>query len=344
MEVTLNKNGWHKRLQKYVFKHPPTFNNLCPYFWITNFCILVVFIIPIVPLFKLIGWIFSSIDKGIDKLSSFIDTQICQPVLMNNSLRMNEDEILKSWVIYQRANSYGQDYNDSYSDMYFLLDEYYGNKIRGIREKKRLKFEKQFEVWKENHPDWKTIILKLREDRKEAFAKKEKEREALLAEMAEQEKKDKLHEIKVKARRQKMFVAIVKYTKWIGWLLLLSIATIVLYGAYNLVNWGIAHFNYPRFIAILQITGFILSAIIIVTTIVWLFRSVLTKCSVCICNSKIFDNKVIQAIGKALYWLIHKTLVIPGINIWKFLGFFWEYLKVAKKDYCPSIEWKEDSE
>lgn len=41
MKVVLNKNSWHRKLQGYVLGKPEEFPNLCPYFWLTVFCMLV---------------------------------------------------------------------------------------------------------------------------------------------------------------------------------------------------------------------------------------------------------------------------------------------------------------
>lgn len=37
MEVTLNRNGWHAKLHKWVTGKQPTHWSLCPYFWKTLF-------------------------------------------------------------------------------------------------------------------------------------------------------------------------------------------------------------------------------------------------------------------------------------------------------------------
>lgn len=35
MEITLNKDGWHGRIQKFTFGEQIAFDHLCPYFWLT---------------------------------------------------------------------------------------------------------------------------------------------------------------------------------------------------------------------------------------------------------------------------------------------------------------------
>lgn len=54
MEITLNKNGWHRKLQEFVFRNPPRHNSLCPYFWLTVFCFIFTFMIPIVLIIRFI--------------------------------------------------------------------------------------------------------------------------------------------------------------------------------------------------------------------------------------------------------------------------------------------------
>lgn len=55
MEVILNHKSWHYKLQKFTFrKRTPELNNLCPYFWITIFCLIA---FPIMILINPIRWI-----------------------------------------------------------------------------------------------------------------------------------------------------------------------------------------------------------------------------------------------------------------------------------------------
>lgn len=54
MEVVLNRNGWHNRLQTWTFGQPSTLANLCPYFWLTMLCLLMS---PLVCVWKVVKWV-----------------------------------------------------------------------------------------------------------------------------------------------------------------------------------------------------------------------------------------------------------------------------------------------
>jgi len=95
MEVKLNPNGWHRKLQKYVFRNPPLFSNLCPYFWLTNFCIFVTFILPIVPLIKIFKWLGEGFIMLVDKLSDVLYSSMIEPVVIRKALSMDEDQIIQ---------------------------------------------------------------------------------------------------------------------------------------------------------------------------------------------------------------------------------------------------------
>ncbi len=74
LEVHLSRSSWHYKLQGWVFgSNQPNFYSLCPYFWLTIFCIIISpivllvkgFIYGIFPFFK---WIGDQWDKHIEKL------------------------------------------------------------------------------------------------------------------------------------------------------------------------------------------------------------------------------------------------------------------------------------
>jgi hypothetical protein len=70
MEVTLNRNGWHAKLHKWVTGNQPTNWSLCPYFWKTIFFMA---ISPLVLLkkmvFAVLRAIFNPIDNWFEKRS-----------------------------------------------------------------------------------------------------------------------------------------------------------------------------------------------------------------------------------------------------------------------------------
>lgn len=334
MEVKLKRDGWHRKIQEYVFTNPPTFNNLCPYFWLTNFCILVTFIIPIVPLWRLLCFVGRGIDKAFDATSNFVDSKICEPILIRKSLELSDDDRLRGWSIW---GYYNYEDHQSLNDASFFKYDYFEDKVPGdMRQKEREEYRKKFEVWKERTPDWKEQIAKLRADRMATYVQLEKERERLREERIHQESLDREAQQKAKARRQAMFTNIVKYTKWLGYIALTALALFVGHLLYRLIKYAIAHFHYGNFIYVMKCIAVFIVIIAVCLFIIWFFKNVLYRAVSCAVDSKIFGGFI-----KAIVWICKKTIVPVGSKIIDFLEFFWEYLKVAKKDYCPGINWEE---
>lgn len=67
MVVTLSRDAWHVRLQDWTFPTPPNFNSLCPHFWCTVFCLIV---LPVTLLFKLLFLVGRAL---YDALGSILD-------------------------------------------------------------------------------------------------------------------------------------------------------------------------------------------------------------------------------------------------------------------------------
>lgn len=81
MRIKLNRNGWHRRLQNYVFNTPShdvhfdLFNNFCPYFWLTMFCVVVV---PFIFIFRKAHRFVKLFARGVGYT---LDLSIARPLL-----------------------------------------------------------------------------------------------------------------------------------------------------------------------------------------------------------------------------------------------------------------------
>lgn len=77
MGINLNRNGWHRKLQNYVIGRSMSSSedivNLCPYFWLTIFCL---FVVPFVFVAKTINKAWDGFFKALEK--SFIGTWLQQ--------------------------------------------------------------------------------------------------------------------------------------------------------------------------------------------------------------------------------------------------------------------------
>lgn len=343
MEVKLKKNGWHKKVQIYVLgeRNVPTFNNLCPYFWLTNFCLLAT-IIPIIPTYYAIRWCLRMLVVGIDKLSESMYNSLCKPVVERRAVAMDDDDLLKAWVL-KVSQGYWEDYkNPLYKNYQFFRSDYFGDDIvYNIKTKRKDKIREYFDIWKSKNPDWQVKLEKLQEKRIAMYEQVKKDREALWARIQKEQADEEESKRKAKFRREKAMIMIVKYTKYI----LIPIAAFILYwigkGIYNLMTWGYNHFDYNKFMMYSYIALGCVVGIVIIYFIIIFLSSVFSKMTVCLGDCWV--TRFFKWIGGPLGKLLN-LLGVGAISIGNFFGFFWQYLMLAKKDYCPGIEWQEEAE
>lgn len=375
MEVTLNKNGWHRKMQEFVFKDAPRYNSLCPYFWFTVFCIIFTFIIPVVPFIKLIKLIF----KSSGMLLTWINKAICIPIMDSIIRGMDDSDIIKAWT------SYGQQYeNYSFGYKYkrngevvslteqelenwrFWRDDF--AKINDLTFSKREDLANRFIKWKNITPDWEhqieTIKAKIKLDEEANRVAKENRKRELWKREEEARERLRIKAIKAKeavARRQKMFTKIAIYTKWIAYVVVAALISAAVFGIYKLVVW-IASCNIP-WKTIGNTTLAILVSITIAAAffaLVHLISKLITKCQI-----RPSDSKFLRWIGrrfvdlwKILVWISLEILAPTGLfiykwiltpiggffyGIWKGLGFVITFLKSTKDGYCPAINWEEEN-
>lgn len=93
MEVTLKKNGWYNRLQSFVLgKSKPELYSLCPFFWLTIFCI---FALPFAAIIKSVIYVYDNIDSYIKKqykeqLNTFLNS-----LTNEDAVRLSHNERIK---------------------------------------------------------------------------------------------------------------------------------------------------------------------------------------------------------------------------------------------------------
>jgi hypothetical protein len=342
MEITLNSNGWHRRLQRFVFNNPPRFNNFCPYFWLTNFCILVTFIIPIVPLVKLILLIVKGFVWFIEKSTDWFDQKICEPLVRQAARIMGEDDIMKAWVVnYNHEWTRGSNSEADWEYYHFMRDEYFLDKdgkdpIYGTKEYKKKAMRKKFDLWKQDNPDWELKLKEMRQKIKDSWLKAAEDRKKLQEELALKEKQEWEAREVAKKRTQQMFTNIVKYTKWIGYIIAIALLIIIAYGVWLVIDYAWAHFYPDKLWRFLRNAGIILVFVGIIVLIVWMFARIFTKCAVCICNSWFG-----RTFGKAAV-AFAKFFIVIGSGLGQFFKFFWQYIMTVKENYCPGIQWKEN--
>lgn len=368
MEVRLNRNGWHRKLQTFVFKNAPLYNSLCPYFWFTVFCGIFTFILPIVPVIKLIKLIFN----GSEDLLHLINDHICVPLMDAIISRMDDSMLLQSWATYSSYNFDGQAYykmtDTEKSDWHFWTNDYAN--ARDLNYKTREKLIKKFVRWKEITPDWKEKIATTREKHKSEYQKRlvEAEKNAMTKRIEMQrltniaiEKKnaDRANAEKAKQRRQAMFTKIVIYTKWLAYLIVSVVALGVIYGLYSLITWIGAVTPWADVAYIAGIVLWVVVVLAVAAAIIYLIVMLVRKCDISLGDLRFFKKCSIPFvwIWNALTWIyintlypicefLDKYMFIPIVLFFKAIGrgfvFVWDFLKATKDGYCPAIDWVED--
>lgn len=342
MEIKLNRNGWHRRLQKYVFNDPPMYHNFCPYFWLTNFCIFVTFLIPIVPLVKLVILICGGIGWLFDKAVTYFEECICQPWLEASANKMNQEQIVQSWFFNSwKENAYGE-WNSALNQELHWWEQNHQFNWYNTKQKKRDEQVKKFEAWKKNHPNWQELLADYKEKQK---VQREKWAADALIEREKVKEAEKLkHQKKYEAerRRQKMFTAIAKHTKWIVYTIAAVAAGFILAGFYKLViiiwHWSADHYYPERVIPTLKFIGWVILGAGGVVGVVILGVKIVqkTSCSFCVCDT--WFGKMMKAIRGVIWKGICKFFDAIG----DFFTFIGHGIMVFKKDYCPGIEWEEE--
>lgn len=350
MDIKLKPNGWHRRLQTFVFgKDCPLYHNFCPYFWLTNFCILITFLIPIVPLVKLIILVCGGISIAFEKAGDYFEDVICKPRFERSALNMDPELLLRSWTLYDEEQMNYEDWDGERFKLNRLFrHEIYESDYK-LKSKKREEMRKKFEVWKTKTPNWQQIL-------DEHKAKKIVAMEQWKLDLAEQrvktlkqQQEDARREELAKIRRQKMFTWIVTNTKWIVYPILACGALYILYwigiGAINLWNYTCDHFYYDRFISVMKMMGYGLMWIIPAATILFFLVKTLSRVmcasTFCFCNTWL-SKYILNFLAKYLLFPLWKSIKWLAIGIGKGIGNSWEYIMIFKSNYCPGINWTDE--
>lgn len=349
MDIKLNPNGWHRRLQKFVFSDPPMYHNFCPYFWFTNFCILVTFIVPIVPLIKCILLICGAISVVFEKAGDYFEEVICKPRFEKMALNMDPDLILRSWTLYDEEHMHYEEWdNERWKLNSLFRNEVYSTDYK-LNSKKRMEMRKKFEVWKEKTPNWKEILDAHKAKKLAAMEQLKADRAAMKEKMWRQQQEDARREELAKIRRQKMFTWIATNTKWLIYPILTMGAAFILYwvgvGAINIWEYTVDHFYYDKFVMVVKVLGYVLMYAAPIVVVFYFLIKVLSRvaCSstFCFCDTwiakyflKYLVDYLLLPIWKAVKWL--------GIGIGRSISRAWDFIMIFKSNYCPGITWEED--
>ena len=358
--VTLKKDGWYCRLQKSMFGEYPTFENFCPFFWLTVFCVMAApiffgakwFAKLCVLAFGGAAFLFSKVLGPIDwfmnrlvDLAGIMDKYVCLPTEEVFIERMDDSEI---YNLYR----YSRDrVMDDYSGPPTDNDKLWRWTISELMEKsakKYIRLDRKFQIWKEKAGDgWR--------DKINAIIEAERTREAERIQRYLEE--DKAHKKMVEDRavdRKRMLSSVVKYTKWVAPIV------VVVVGVPLIVLALVGLFTAIKFVLIALFAVFVA---VFVKFPVWAY-GILKMVAFEFTTKEILPMVATTLIGMAIMALNRKCdLEVPAtgfvrwiahFDIGKFLkrpiewlafgaidvvSFFVEYFKAFKKDHCPGINW-----
>lgn len=329
-QVSLKRDGWHAKLQKWVFGHVPYENNFCPFFWLTIFCILAAPFVAsyrgaIKGFFLLLGVVSVPL-LVFEKVFDWFDKKYCIPTF-NKKVdefvsHMSDDDAYSLFkFIYDTR---GRD-----DDIEFVKDYGWTNhKFDVLSKKDQNKYLARWKTWKKSVGDnWENRLKEARERWIEAEKKR--------AELREQLEKERQA---AEARRRQYYAALVKYTHL---LIILPIGVAAIYLVYALGLLGIILFENWT-----SITGFF----------AWLFSSiwhgllvatpwVLGGLAVLLCvgfivymTINLFKKCNISIPGSGFIKRVASAVASPFKSGAEFLAM---YFKTLKENHCPSIEWDE---
>lgn len=200
MQVSLKKNGWHRKIQEFVFDYPPRYESLCPYFWFTVFCLIAS---PFVAIYQL----FALIPKSFYSLMDFLDSKVCQPMYKKELENLTEDQLYKYFY-----------------DINVNGNNYYGRALKSYK-----KWDDYKTFWlSKNKYDYKGFEKKIEKKMQTRWAIEKVQREKL-------EKEMRLRAQKRVEKNKKFFSMIVRLTSWIVPMLLGMLSLAALTGIFYLI-------------------------------------------------------------------------------------------------------------
>lgn len=334
-QVSLNRNGWHAKLQKWTFGYVPYENNFCPFFWLTIFCALAA---PFVVLYRYIlkGAVFLLFGCVVgpfmlfERLFDWLDEKYCKPAFKRKIdvelTKMTDDDIYNFIFrfIFNDHKCFGGDTDiERYKDQHYRASSY---KFDNLKKKARERYTVLWDTWKNRAgDDWETRLRAARERWIEA----EKKRSEIRRQLEEAK-------LAAEARRRQFFASLVKYTRL---LVILPIGIVTIYTLYWLGRLGII---------IVENWSEIMAWFVSVFSAIWGFIIWAAPWTGVIVGGLLVIGITVYSVAKLI---IRCNISIPGVQLSKRVfgaawspfrsvgSFFAMYFKTLKDNHCPSIEW-----
>jgi len=307
MQVNFNADAWHRRLQTWTFKDVPRFDNLCPYFWLTVFCLLMS---PFTSALKLT---LKAADIFIDS-SIWITSSILAPFHFAERWLANRFDPKKEW----RTRRFIQNMSDEVVYHYWKIterahsDSLFWNELHH-------KANEIITYWKSLFPDWEDRLKRIAEEQ----SLRAKEMQVSKEDAEEQARKISLDRRAFYMKLSNLTAKAVKPVAYIlGVVLVLGLVSGSSYGIYWLVM--------NKLMLLLKILGgMIASAVgttLLVATSSWFSEHNWFGLG------KIFDLVLPPAFSSL--WKLLRFCLAP-FNI------FFLFVRSTLSNNCPAIAWQE---
>lgn len=373
MEINLKKGAWHYRLQHTIFGEFQDFNNFCPYFWLTMFCIAVS---PFCFSFYAFKWVATNAIpyllgfawvalrpvaelafRGFELFFDLLDRSVCLPMERAALEYLDERRLV---TLYE--NSRYSFKRDGMSDEEALQRLFYYRTNDRDDRKRVLRMDKKFQLWKDIAGDsWEEKLSKAKQ---EAATKKVAEREEQDRRRAEREEAV----AKAEVTRRKMLNNIVIWTKRLTPYLLGIIGLGGLYLLCRMCVWmpwiELGKITVKMIIAIpVCIVWFFWQVIKIgwdVVTHLWKMGPMFSRPEKGMMMALPFVGAILMkisrkcdleigfvrglrrfadALGKLVFFL-GRPFEYVVLGLVEFVKFVAEYVVLFKKDHCPKINWE----
>ncbi len=368
-EMRLRKDSLHYRLVNRMFGPLPTFNNFCPYFWLTVFCI------PMsIPFFAGVGikWVFLNLPRLLTPLGvllapvgallvkglewalvgfeKMIDNALCMPLEAATITGISDERLVDlywhSRFVYMDKYNYSEDL--AYRSLLGNADD---RKQRTVWARMDHKFQAWMrgkgDNWREDLKAAQTRLAAQREEEERAQAVRDAVRAA--ADKAQRE----AAAVSAAARRE-MLNNIVKYTKIVMPVMLGILALIPLYFVFLLLKILVGLHWAAICLGILKMPWYLVLAIWWVLKLPYRFMILFSTVERLVIISLPFVAAVLIRLSRKCDLELPITIFFSGpagglfrrISRWcdavnEFGEFMVEGFKMWKRDNCPQIIWEE---
>jgi ABC-type multidrug transport system fused ATPase/permease subunit len=310
MRVTLSESAWHARLQEWVFGDVTLRRNLCPYFWLTVFCMVVA---PIVGFargsWKCLVFLFSVLDRvmtpvvnltlrAFDAIATPIAAGISKLIRYRRESKLNNETnelgLDGAYRIWKQINEFQRSMS-------------YGNPMRNTRFREHC--EKLLARFKQLNPGWEGL-----------FTQHEAELEERVRQWKELQRKLEQEKLERERARERMMNNIALWTKWFFIGVWWAIAGVVVTAAASVVCLLLWLFVTNFMVIPWKVVGWIALGVVVIAVVlaflVDLVRSMIERAK----HAEREEKPAKEPKGPGLFSL---------------------YYKAAKENYCPGVDWVE---